>query len=221
MYYDEEDFLSLSGIQHFAFCRRQWALIHIEQQWNDNLRTVEGEILHEHAHDEFFTEKRGGVIISRGMPVFSHCFGVRGVCDIVELHADKNGVSIFGKDGLHLPVPIEYKRGKPKEGDEDTLQLAAQAICLEEMFVCHVQEGFLYYGETKRRVKVAIDTGLRTKVSEMFQEMHELYQRRYTPKVKTGKQCRACSLADLCLPKLCKNKSARRYIHDRMEENGA
>lgn len=220
MYYAEEDFLALSGIQHFAFCRRQWALIHIEQQWNDNLRTVEGEILHERAHDEFFTEKRGGVIVSRGMPVFSQSLGVRGVCDIVELHADKDGVPVFGRDGLYLPVPVEYKRGKPKEGDEDALQLAAQAICMEEMFVCRVPEGSLYYGETKHRTKINIDTGLRTRVSEMFREMHELYHRRYTPKVKTGKQCRACSLADLCLPKLCKSKSARRYIHGRIEEDG-
>lgn len=219
MTYSEDDFLALSGIQHFAFCRRQWALIHIEQQWNDNLRTVEGEILHERAHDDNFTEKRGGVVVSRGMPVFSHTLGARGVCDIVELHQSSEGVDIAGRQGKYLPVPVEYKRGKPKDGDEDVLQLAAQSICLEEMLLCDVPEGFLYYGETRRRVKVPLDEAIRVRVAEMFCEMHELYNRRYTPKVKTGKQCRACSLADICLPKLCRNRSARRFISERIGED--
>lgn len=212
MYYSEDDFLALSGIQHFAFCRRQWALIHIEQQWSENLRTVEGKILHERAHDEHFTEKRGGVVVSRSMPVFSHTLGARGLCDIVELHEDRDGVNIAGRQEKYLPAPVEYKRGKPKEGEEDVLQLAAQAICLEEMLVCSVPEGYLYYGETRHRTKVLLNETVRERVKEMFAEMHELYDRRYTPKVKTGKQCRACSLADICLPRLCRNKSALSYI---------
>lgn len=220
MYYSEDDFLSLSGIQHFAFCRRQWALIHIEQQWGENLRTVEGEILHERAHDDTFAEKRSGVIISRGMPIFSHSLGARGVCDIVELHATPDGVNISGRPGRYLPVPVEYKRGKPKETDEDLLQLTAQAICLEEMLVCSIPEGYLYYGETKHRTKVMLDEALRDQVMGMFTEMHELYNRRYTPKVKTGKRCHACSLADICLPRLCRNSSALVYIRGRLEEDG-
>ncbi|HEX2938663.1 MAG TPA: CRISPR-associated protein Cas4 [Ruminiclostridium sp.] len=220
MYYDENDFLSLSGIQHFAFCRRQWALIHIEQQWSDNLRTVEGEILHDRAHDDYFNEKRGSVIISRGMPIFSHTLGARGICDIVELHESKKGINISGREGLYLPVPVEYKRGKPKETDEDLAQLAAQTICLEEMLACKIPQGYLYYGETKHRIKAALDAPLRERVIGMFTEMHEMYDRRYTPKVKTGRQCRACSLAEICLPKLCKNKSAAAYIRGHLEENG-
>ncbi len=219
MSYDEEDFLSLSGIQHCSFCRRQWALIHIEQQWSENLRTVEGEILHEKAHDGYSTEKRNDVVISRGMPVFSHTLGVRGICDIVELHKDKNGVKIFGRDGLFQPVPVEYKRGKPKETEEDILQLTAQAICLEEMLLCDIPEGYLFYGETGHRTKAAFSDAIRRKVFDAFQEMHAMYDRRYTPKVKTGKQCRACSLADICLPKLCRNKSASQYIRDHIEED--
>lgn len=216
--YNEDDFLSLSGIQHFIFCRRQWALIHIEQQWQENLRTVEGEILHENAHDVYSTEKRGGVILSRALPVFSKELGIRGACDIVEFHQSRDGVNLFGRDGLYLPIPVEYKHGKPKETEEDISQLVAQAICLEEMLLCEISYGFLYYGEIKRRVKVTIEPAIRQKVRDSFVEMHALYNRRYTPKVRTGKHCRACSLADICLPKLCRNTSALMYITSRLEE---
>lgn len=215
--YDEEDILALSGIQHFCFCRRQWALIHIEQQWQENLRTVEGGILHEKAH-EGSAEKRGDVIVARGMPVYSACLGVRGVCDVVELHRSPGGAPIFGREGLYLPVPVEYKRGSPKEGDADVLQICAQAMCLEEMLGSQIQEGFLYYGETKRRLPVAFDSGLRDKVRTMLSEMHELFRRRYTPKVKPSSACRACSLCDVCLPVLCKGVSAAGYIDRRLKE---
>ena len=115
MEYREEDFLSLSGLQHFSFCRRQWALIHIEQQWQENLRTVEGALLHQKAHGPFVTEKRGDLLISRGMPVFSRSLGVNGVCDVVELRAAPDGVPIAGRGGRYLPMAVEYKRGSPKE----------------------------------------------------------------------------------------------------------
>lgn len=215
---NEEDFLLLSGIQHFAFCRRQWALIHIEQQWAENLRTVEGEILHEKAHNPYHPEKRGDVVISRGLPVFSRAMKVSGVCDIVELRRDPAGVSLSGRDGLFLPAPVEYKRGSPKETDEDVLQLTAQAMCLEEMFLCEVSEGYLFYGEINHRTKVCFDMAIREQVKAAFQEMHALFDRQYTPKVKTGKQCRACSLSNICLPKLCKERSASHYIQSRLGE---
>ena len=115
MLYGEDDYLSLSGIQHFMFCRRQWALIHIEQQWEDNLRTVEGLLMHKNAHDSLKTETRGDIIITRGMPVFSKELGVYGVCDVVEFHRSDDGISLFGRDGKYLPCPIEYKKGRPKE----------------------------------------------------------------------------------------------------------
>lgn len=219
MAYEEDAFLPLSGIQHFVFCRRQWALIQIEQQWADNLRTVEGDILHERAHNDYRAEKRGGLILSRAMPVFSRELGVRGVCDVVELHCCDDGVSIHGREGTYRPLPVEYKRGSPKETPADVLQLAAQAMCLEEMFVCPVTEGYLYYGETARRLPVHIDEALREQVRAMCHEMHAYYERRYTPKVKTGSFCRACSLSSLCLPKLCKERSARRYMAARVAED--
>lgn len=219
MEYREEDFLLLSGIQHFAFCRRQWALIHVEQQWQENLRTIEGAILHERAHDKFFTEKRAEILVSRAMAIFSRRLGLSGECDVVEFHTSPHGVSIFGRDGLYLPIPIEYKRGKPKENDTDALQLCAQAICLEEMLLCNVDVGYLFYGQTNRRIEVPITDRLRKKVSEMTEEMHKYYKDRYTPKVRQTKACSSCSLKDVCIPKLSNIETARQYIQRRIRED--
>jgi len=218
MEYKEEDFLLLSGIQHFAFCKRQWALIHIEQQWQENLRTIEGEILHEKTHDNTVKEKRGDLIISRGMGIFSRTLGLTGTCDVVELHKSPAGVNIFGRDGTYKPIPVEYKRGKPKDDESDVLQLCAQAICLEEMLLCEITEAFLFYGETKRRIKIILDNELRERVRIIAKEMHELYDRRYTPKVKIYKSCKSCSMIDLCMPKLCKSASVTSYIKKNISE---
>jgi len=216
--YREEDFLNLSGIQHFAFCRRQWALIHIEQQWAENLRTVEGNIMHERAHDGDLTEKRGDVLITRALPVFSRSLGVNGICDVVEFHQTPNGVRLTGWDGRYQPVPVEYKKGKPKEHQADELQICAQAMCLEDMLLCEIPFGYLYYGEPRRRTKVDFTPELRETVRKMAAEMHQHYARGYTPKSKPGKHCKACSLADLCLPKLCQNRSAKEYINRHLTE---
>ena len=217
--YGEEDYLMLSGIQHFSFCRRQWALIHIEQQWDENLRTVEGNLFHQKAHDGYSSEKRKDVIISRGMPVFSRKMGVSGVCDIVEFHRDdEKGISIYGREGKYLVYPVEYKKGQPKEEESDLLQMAAQAMCLEEMLACDITKGYLFYGEIRRRIEVVLDEGLRQRVSDSFAEMHQYFQRRFTPKVKRTKACNACSLKNLCLPQLMKDRSVKEYISRRIGE---
>ena len=218
--YDEEEYLQLSGIQHFCFCRRQWALIHIEQQWQENLRTAEGAILHEKAH-EGSNEKRGDVLIVRSLQVASPSLGLRGTCDVVEFHRDPGGVRIFGWDGKYLPLPVEYKRGSPKQDESDAAQLCAQAICLEEMLYCSIKKGFLFYGETRRRCEVLFDQSLRERITGFAAEMHELYRRRYTPAVKPFKGCRACSLADLCLPRLGKCGRVDSYINRRIREEEA
>lgn len=213
--YKEEDFLQLSGIQHFIFCRRQWALAHIEMQWKENLRTVEGRILHENAHNPTLKEKRGDLLIVRAMPIHSREMGISGECDIVEFRKSKDGISLAGRTGLYTVLPVEYKRGSPKNDDSDISQLTAQALCLEEMLCCTIPCGYLYYGEIKRRTKVDFTEEIKVKVRNTFAEMHKYYDQQYTPKVKAGKKCNACSLKEICLPSLNRQKTVSQYI-DRM-----
>ncbi len=218
MSYSEDEYLQLSGLQHFKFCRRQWALIHIEQQWAENYRTIDGALMHKNAHDAQFQESRGDLFITRGVSVFSPTLGVSGQCDVLEYRRAEAGIPVKGKTGLWQPYPVEYKRGSPREDTGDTLQLCGQAMCLEEMLCCYIPEGALYYGETRRRVRVPFTEQLRQEVRDMLSQMHAFYSRGYTPKVKPSKSCNACSLKELCLPKLMKNKSVAVYLKDAMEE---
>lgn len=219
MEYKEEDYLLLSGIQHFAFCRRQWALIHIEQQWKENVRTFEGQVMHENAHDARFREKRGDVLTVRAMKVFSRNMGVSGECDVVEFHQSLDGINLHGHKGLYNVTPIEYKRGAPKTHNADELQLTAQALCLEEMLLTNIEKGYLYYNETKHRTEVFFTKELREKVIEIFEEMHNYYNKKYTPKVKVSTSCKQCSLQNLCMPQLCSNLSGTKYIEDILKED--
>lgn len=216
--YSEEDYLMISGLQHFSFCQRQWALIHIEQQWSENLRTVEGDIIHKRAHDSSIREVRGDTIVVRGVSVSSSTLGVSGQCDILEFHRDENGISLSGVEGLWQPYPVEYKRGKSKKIDADRLQLCCQTMCLEEMLLCSIPEGSLYYDETRKRECVQFSDELRKEVEEKLEQMHQLYNRGYTPRVKISKKCDECSLKELCLPELTKIKKVSEYISSSMEE---
>lgn len=218
--YAEEDYLMLSGIQHFAFCRRQWALIHIEQQWEENYRTTAGELMHKKAHDEGAFEKRGNLLTVRGLRISSRELGLSGQCDVVEFCEDAGGIDLFGYDGKWTPVPVEYKHGAPKEHQADELQLCAQAMCLEEMFQTEIMLGYLFYGENRRRTQVEFADSLRDEVRKLAKEMHDLFQRGYTPNGKISKQCKACSLENLCVPKLQKAMKVRDYIEQGMKDHG-
>ncbi|MEG0756738.1 MAG: CRISPR-associated protein Cas4, partial [Oscillospiraceae bacterium] len=202
--FNEDDFLQLSGLQHFVFCRRQWALIHVEHQWIENYYTVDGEVFHERAHDGTLSEKRGDTLTTREMPIFSRVLGVSGQCDVVEFHRCEDGIPLQKQEGLWRVYPVEYKRGKPKEHDADELQLCCQAMCLEEMLATVIPEGALFYGETRRRLVVAFTPELRETVRADLAEMHDLYARRHTPKVRPTKACGNCSLSEVCLSKLAK-----------------
>ena len=217
MKYSEEDYLSLSGIQHFAFCRRQWALIHIENQWAENERTVDGIIMHEKAHSGD-AESRGDVVIMRALRVFSATLGISGECDVVEFHRNADGISLNGHDGLWQPYPVEYKLGKPKEHNADEMQLCAQAMCLEEMLCCTIPCGALFYGEPRRRTEVEFTPELRRAVEDSLNEMHDYYKRGYTPKAKPRKGCSACSLKEICLPKMVQRKSVAAYVEGALNE---
>ena len=212
MAYKEDEYLMLSGIQHFKFCRRQWALIHIEQQWSENVHTVIGELMHKKVHDPSVKEKRKETLLVRALPVSSKELGVSGECDLVEFHKCEDGITLSGHRGLYSVFPVEYKKGKPKITDEDKLQLTAQAMCLEEMLCCDISYGYIFYGETRHRMKVEFTDEVREKVRKIFSEMHKYYEQRYTPKAKTSKKCNACSLKDICVPVLNKKKSVSGYI---------
>lgn len=214
----EEDYRQLSELQHFCFCRRQWALIHIEQQWAENLRTVEGGLMHERVHDEKQTELRGDTLVVRGMRVKSDRLCAVGICDAVEFQRDDAGIALHGRKGRWLPRPVEYKRGRPKENGADELQLCGQAMCLEEMLCCSIAAGDLFYGEPHRRTAVVFTEELREKVASSLKEMNELYRRGYTPRVKRTKSCNACSLKDVCLPELDRAGSASAYIKAHAQE---
>lgn len=218
MIYSEDEYLMISGIQHFVFCRRQWALIHIEQQWEENLRTADGRIIHENVHDSGFHEKRKDIIYTRGMAVASPTLGVSGECDLVEFHKSDKGVPIFRYGGTFDVIPVEYKRGKAKEDESDIMQLTVQAMCLEEMLCCDIPYGFLYYNETHHREKIILDDVKKQKAVKILHEMHDLRQKGYTPKAKRTKSCNACSLKEICLPALEKSKNVADYISKYMED---
>lgn len=203
--YSEDDMLMLSGIQHFRFCPRQWALIHIEQQWDDNRLTIEGELLHKHADDPFYRQKCGDCITLRSVNIASYELGLYGIADIVELHPteNKDNSIIHPKyPGSWLPYPIEYKHGKPKKNEIDEVQLAAQAMCLEEMYSITIEKGAFFYREIKHRVEIEISTNLREIVKQCATAMHELYNSMAIPKAKKAKHCDKCSIQNICLPQI-------------------
>lgn len=213
-----DNYLLLSGLQHFLFCKRQWALIHIEQQWEENVRTAEGRHIHEKADSPFIKEKRGDKIVVRAMPIHSHTLELSGVCDVVEYKQNHDGISLSGYEGKFDVYPVEYKRGKPKKGKEDIVQLVAQAICLEEMHLCTIDKGFLFYHEIRQRVQITITPELKDYVQQLTKEMHHYFQKQHTPKVKTGPHCRSCSLKNICLPELMNKISVQQYIERKLDE---
>ena len=213
MVYAENDYLMLSGIQHFQFCKRQWSLIHIEQQWSDNEATAHGQILHKKADDPYIKEKRNDVIISRAMHVSSKELGLYGILDIVEFHKNERGIELKGRSGKWLPVIVEYKRGKVKKDIYDIVQLVAQAICLEETLECTIEYSYLYYHRVNQKKRIEITPELRKEVVSLTSQMHEYYEQKVVPKAEYFKNCQLCSLVDICMPRLSKkNRNIDNYI---------
>ncbi|MFR5853993.1 MAG: CRISPR-associated protein Cas4 [Lachnospiraceae bacterium] len=191
----------------------------MERQWAENARTAEGQVFHETAHHGPESEARGDLLILRGLRVASPTLRLGGVCDVVELHRSPSGVSLAGREGLWLPYPVEYKKGSDQTKESDEVQLCGQALCLEEMLCCQIPEGSLFYGETRRRTRVAFDGTLRQRTLDLLHELLGYMDRGYTPGAKLHKGCNACSLRDICLPKLSRAPSVADYIHDRAGED--
>jgi CRISPR-associated exonuclease Cas4 len=199
MSYTEDDLIQLSALQHFMYCERQCALIHIEQLWDENLFTAEGRIMHDKV-DTANRESRGNIRIEYGVPMRSLRLGLIGKADVVEFHRMD--------DGTWMPFPVEYKRGKPKMDDCDKVQLCAQAICLEEMLNVEIKNGALYYGRTRRREDIVFDERLRLETEGAARKVHALIESGTTPKPEYSKKCKKCSLYELCMPKVSRKASS-------------
>lgn len=214
----DEDYLLLSGIQHMAFCERQWALIHIEQVWADNAHTMEGKYIHERVDNPFEDETRKDIRVVRALPIVSNKLGLRGVADIVEFQRTENDlagitVRLENRKGWWRLYPVEYKRGRPKPDDRDAVQLCAQAIALEEMFGVEIEKGFLYYAQTRHRVEIIFDQVIRIRVAQLCEKMHIMMSEGKTPKATKGKHCSLCSLKEICQPNLTiSHRSVKDYL---------
>ncbi len=216
--YTEDDLLALSGLQHLAYCPRQWALIHLEQAWSDNRFTAEGNLLHRRS-DSAAGESRGEVYVARSLRLHSYRLGLAGIADVVEFHRDPDGVTLPGRPGRWRPYPVEYKRGRPKEGEFDRVQLCAQALCLEEMLDTGVSEGSLFYGKTRRRQQVAFDQALRARTTSLAEEMHRLWEAGQTPPAEYGPRCDQCSLFEQCQPKSIGRQRASIWLQRALDAN--
>ncbi len=215
MSYPEEDYIQLSALQHYLFCPRQCAIIHIEQAWTENMLTAMGRLMHDKAHETKY-EKRANNIITRGLRLFSKKMGVSGQTDVVEFHKAENssmGCTLLRFSGIWQPYPVEYKRGKPKTDHSDEVQLCAQAICLEEMLDIGILEGSIFYGKSRRRQVVAFTDDLRDLTQQTALNIHALFKSEKTPVSNYSKRCNSCSLIEQCLPKRTSSgKRASNYV---------
>ncbi len=231
--YTEDELLPISALQHLAFCERQWALIHLEGAWAENQLTAEGRVMHDRAHEPGM-ESRRDVRISRGLRLRSLRLGLSGIADVVEFRrcgrrddARMNnervlpdGVRLAGVSGLWSPFPVEYKRGRPKSGPFDEIQLCAQALCLEEMLGVAVPIAALFYGKPVRRFEVALTNSLREETERLAIRIHELMRLGVTPPPIYEKKCDSCSLFALCMPRrLSKHGTVEDYIAATLDEH--
>jgi len=203
--YAEDDLLPISALQHLAFCERQWGLIHLEGIWNENRLTAEGRLMHDRVHRPE-TESRPGVRVARSLRIHSFRLGLVGQTDIVEFRQlpdeTGNGIRLNGTAGRWQPRPVEFKRGVPKAGHCDTIQLCAQAMCLEEMLDVLIEEGDLYYGRTHRRYEVVFNGDLRKETEDLAVRLHALFTEGRTPRARYSRKCDGCSLVARCMPKV-------------------
>lgn len=202
-----DQYIVISALQHYAFCPRQFALIHIEQVWADNRFTAEGNILHERV-DSGVAEQRKEIRYERGVMLKSLRYGLTGKMDLLEIEA--------GNPPRYFPV--EYKRGKPKVQDWDRIQLCAQALCIEEMRGVNVTEGAIWYWEVRKREAIVIDEALRAVTVAAIEGAHAvLVSGKTPPPTEEIKRCRACSLYDLCEPDTFRRDHSTRYINELFE----
>ncbi|MCF0182568.1 MAG: CRISPR-associated protein Cas4 [Muribaculaceae bacterium] len=219
--YREEDMLMLSGVQHFVFCPRQWALIHMDQQWAENALTTEGNILHQKVDDPSARQHNNDRITLRSVRIASATLGLKGLTDAVELiptEDTSNSIAHPKYSGRFMPRPVEYKRGHRKTDECDTMQLVCQVMCLEEMHNITIGQADLFYWEVRRRENVAITDGLREKAEFYAHEMHRVMKSETLPHAAFSPKCKRCSLCDICMPQLNQLKPVNTYLNDNLYE---
>ncbi len=198
---DDDCFIPLSALQHYLFCPRQCALIHIDGLWEENQLTAEGKHLHQRTDTPGSTSRMSdeetspGIRVVRALPLRCQRLGIMGKADCVEFRIDATGASVGP------PRPVEYKRGRPKRNNADKVQLCAQALCLEEMCGSEVPEGDLFYHTIRRRVCVRFDRVLRRSTERTIAQVRQLIETNTTPRAEYGSKCKRCSLLNICLPK--------------------
>lgn len=207
---DEVELIPISALQHYLYCPRQCALIHVEQQWAESRATAEGRIMHKRVEREASYARRGVRVVT-AMPLRSARLGLVGVADVVELHEHCDG---------QLVRPVEYKRGRPKKHRADEVQLCAQALCLEEVLELKVEEGDLFYGKTRRRKTVAFDPTLRELTESTIRNTRDMILSGRTPLPDYQPQrCEPCSLKDICQPEcLSRRASVRLWLQRQLKE---
>ena len=219
----DNELILLSALQHYVFCKRQCALIHLDGVWTENRLTAEGRALHDRV-DSGARETRGDICVAATLRLVSHKLGVAGIADMVEFHRvgdnDPNGAKLAGKGGRWIPFPVEYKHGKPNGRQADEVQLCAQAMCLEEMLGVAVPRGALFYGKTRHRLDVDFDAELRSLTEETARGVHELFAAGKVPQAEYGKWCESCSLQDDCQPRK-QSLSAEKWLARQVEESVA
>jgi CRISPR-associated exonuclease Cas4 len=207
-----DETIALSALQHYLFCPRQCALIHVEQIWSENIYTAEGRVLHEQA-DKPHAESRRGVRTVTAMPLSNDELGIAGVADVVEFHR-------LEEERAERVYPVEYKRGKPKAHRADDVQLCAQALCLEFMLKQSIAEGALYHGKTRRRRVVRIDAELRALTIDTIEAVRALVRDGRTPNASyEAHRCDSCSLIDDCRPQMLgRHASAKAWFEAQLED---
>mgnify|MGYP000925131663 CR=1 FL=1 len=214
--FTDDQLLPISALQHWQYCPRRAALVHIEGLWAENRYTVEGRHLHERAHDPGRGERRPGRHVARGLELRSLRLGLTGKADVVEFYAGL-------PETESRIVLLEYKRGRP-HADRDApfqVQVCAQALCLEDMLGRSVDEAYLFFGKTRQRVPVVLHPDLRQSTLHAIGELHKLIAAGRTPPARFERKCRRCSLYDLCLPKSLRPRAtASRYLSNLVGDSG-
>ena len=200
--YTEDDFIMISALQHYVYCPRQCALIHVDDVWQENLFTTRGNIMHEKVDTDTY-ESRGTLKTIRGLRIHSFRYGIVGRCDVVEFRKTKAGEDV---------MPVEFKSGKPKENISDKVQLCAQVFCLEEMLNIQIKHGAFFYGKIRRRNIIDLDDELRLQTENIIDSVREIVSQKFIPAAVYEAKCRNCSLQSICQPKAMNKRKLQNYI---------